>query len=184
MIAPQRSWYCLRSRPRREHLAAQHLVERTGVEVFAPRLAIRRQRRGGSVLPIIEPLFPGYLFARFAFGEELRFVCSTQEVYGIVHFGAHTPTVGDDLIEFLREQITVAHLAAPVLAEGDWVEVLTGCLTGSEGKVVTFDTAKSRAWVLLSILGQEVRVCLPAERLRRAGPAHIDFPSQLIADRG
>jgi len=183
MIAPQRSWYCLRSRPRREHLAAQHLVERTGVEVFAPRLAVRRSRRNGSTLPIIEPLFPGYLFARFAFSDDLRFVCSTQEVTGIVHFGAHTPTVADDLIEFLREQVTVAHTAAPVLEEGDWVEVLTGCLTGSEGKVVSFDTAKSRAWVLLSILGQDVKISLPAAKLRRAGPAHIDFPPQLIADR-
>jgi transcriptional antiterminator RfaH len=181
MIALQRRWFCLRARPRREHLAAQHLVERTGVEVFAPRLAIRRARRNGEAMVTVEPLFPGYLFARFVYGDDLRFVCSTQDVSGIVHFGDHTPPVPDDLIDFLREQVTTTHIAAPILVAGDWVEVLTGCLAGSEGRVVSFDNAKSRAWVLLSLLGQDVRISLPAATLRRAGPTFIDFPPQLLA---
>ena len=181
--APLR-WYCLRARLKREHFAAIQLAERTGVETFAPRLATRRARSTSGVFVTTEALFPGYLFARFALPTAARFVLSTPDITGLVHFGDHTPAVPEPLIDLLRTHATGTQPCAPVLGPGDWIEVLSGCLAGSQGRIVTFDTGRSRAWVLLALLGQDLRVCLPAAALRRTGPATLDFPPELLASCG
>ncbi len=143
-----------------------------------------RPRRDGSSSSSVEALFPGYVFARFCLPEDSRFVGSTPDITGIVHFGPHTPPVPDALIALLREHASAARPCAPVLAHGDWVKVLAGSLLGSEGRVVAFESGQSRAWVLLSLLGQDLRVSLPAANLRRTGPACIHFPPQLLASCG
>ncbi len=177
-------WYCLRARPKREHLAALQLTERTGVETFAPRLAVRRTTRRGIVATTTEALFPGYLFARFRLPDDARFVASSPDVTGLVHFGENIPVVPSPLIDLLRTHTTGLQTSAPLLGEGDWIEVLSGCLAGSEGRIVTFDSGQSRAWVLLALLGQDLRICLPTDALRRTGPAHLDFPPPLLASCG
>ena len=58
------AWFCLRSQHRHEHIAANCLRLMENVEVFCPRLRFVQPRRYGKVW-ITEPLFPGYLFARF-----------------------------------------------------------------------------------------------------------------------
>ncbi len=177
-------WYCLRARAKREHFAAQQLVERTGLEAFAPRLSVRRPQRHGGVATATEALFPGYLFARFSLAEHSRFATTTPDVTGIVHFGGHTPAVPDSLIALLRTHASIGSRCAPTLASGDWIEVLSGCLTGSQGQVVAFDSGHSRAWILLSFLGRDLRVCLPAASLRHSGAAYTDLPPQLLASCG
>ncbi|HLP08152.1 MAG TPA: transcription termination/antitermination NusG family protein [Opitutaceae bacterium] len=177
-------WYCLRACPKREHFAARQLADRTGIEAFAPRLAVRRPLRGGAVAVRTEALFPGYLFARFDLEADSRFVASTPDVTGLVRLGAHTPAVPGSLIELLRAHASGVQPCAPVLAPGDWIQVLSGCLAGSEGRIVTFDSGRSRACVLLALLGQELRIDLPAAALRRTGPASLDFPPQLLASCG
>ena len=177
-------WYCLRARLKREHFAARQLAERTGLEVFAPRLALRRPRRNGAVATMVEMLFPGYVFARFRLPVDSRLVASTPDITGIVHFGSHTPSVPDELIALLRQHATTERLCTPVLAAGDWVEVLTGSLLGAAGRIVAFESGQARACVLLSLLGQDLQVNLPAGALRRHGPACLDFPPQLLAACG
>jgi transcriptional antiterminator RfaH len=183
-IDPSLQWYCLRACPKREHFAARQLTERTGLEAFAPRLAVRRPGRGEALATRTEALFPGYFFARFDLGTNSRFVASTPDVSGIVRLGSYTPAVPESLIELLRTHASGQQPFAPVLAPGDWIEVLSGCLAGSEGRIVTFDSGRSRAWVLLALLGQELRINLPAAALRRTGPASLDFPPQLLASCG
>ena len=180
----QLQWYCLRARLKREHFAARQLAERTGLEVFSPRLALRRPQRSGAVATVVETLFPGYVFARFRLPVDSRLVSSTPDITGIVHFGSHTPPVPDDLIALLRQHATTEHFCTPVLAAGDWVEVLAGSLLGAEGRIVAFESGRQRACVLLSLLGQDLQVNLPAGALRRHGPACLDFPPQLLAACG
>ena len=59
-------WRCLRGKPKREHLAAQHL-RLAGFEAFCPRIRHQRRTVRGKVW-FVEALFPGYLFARPAIG--------------------------------------------------------------------------------------------------------------------
>lgn len=173
------AWYCLRSRTKRELFAAASLEERTGLEVFAPRLLVRRRgmREGRTTA---EPLFPSYLFCRFDPGRSLRLVLSTPDVSGVVRFGDRTPTVPDPMIEFLRTQTAQPHMVAPVLVLGDWVEVLTGSFMGQTGRVVSFASGEQRACILLALLGSEVRVTLPVASLK-APRTTPPFPSPLLA---
>ena len=43
------AWFCLRAQPKHEHIAAGHLRELPGIEVFLPRIRFRRQTRRGRL---------------------------------------------------------------------------------------------------------------------------------------
>src|SRR5690606_1020565 len=82
MTAPPPSapaWYCVRCQPKREHIAAERLRALEAVEVFCPRLRYRKATRRGKVW-WVEPLFPGYVLARFALAEMERAVTFCQGV--------------------------------------------------------------------------------------------------------
>ena len=51
-------WFCVRCQTKREHIAAGHLRELLGVEVFCPRLRYRKATRRGKIW-WMEPMFPG-----------------------------------------------------------------------------------------------------------------------------
>ncbi|MCH1497844.1 MAG: hypothetical protein L7U83_02140, partial [Akkermansiaceae bacterium] len=69
----QAAWYVLRTQLKREKLAAANLRRLDGVEVFLPRLKYQKTTRRGRVW-WTEPLFPGYLLARFSLVEMGRAV--------------------------------------------------------------------------------------------------------------
>ena len=160
-------WFCLRAEGRREHLAALNLAQRNEVEAFAPRLRVRRESRAGGVQTVTEALFPGYLFARFRYPEQVRRVVSTTGVLGLVAFGGPPPQLDDGTIAQLRQHASSAFVApiAPVFEEGDWVRVAAGCFRGTEGRVRLADAGHDRICVLLSLLGHEVEINLPADQL-------------------
>ena len=58
-------WYVLRTRPKSEHIAANALAQRSGIEVYCPRLKFRKMTSRGKVT-FTEALFPGYIFAYFS----------------------------------------------------------------------------------------------------------------------
>ena len=165
-------WFCLRAEGRREHLAALNLARRNQVEAFAPRIRVRREVRADGVQTMTEALFPGYLFARFQYPEQVRRVVSTTGVLGLVTFGGPPPRLDDGTIAHLRLHAVSAVAApiSPVFEEGDWVRVAAGCLRGTEGRVRQAAAGHERVCVLLCLLGHEVEISLPADQLiSRAG---------------
>jgi transcriptional antiterminator RfaH len=172
MQASGPGWFCLRGAGRREHLAALHLVQRSQVDAFAPRIRVRRESRSGCVKTVTEALFPGYLFARFQYPDQVRLVVSTTDVLGLVAFGGPPPRLAEATITYLRQQAEIAESAplAPVFEEGDWVRVAAGCLRGTEGRVRQSAHGHDRVCVLLSLLGHDVEISLPSDQLvGRAG---------------
>jgi len=79
-------WYCLRSQPKHEHIAAAHLRQTPGIEVFCPRIRIQRKTRRGLKW-FVEAMFPNYLFARFDRTQNQTLVRYSPGISGIVHFG-------------------------------------------------------------------------------------------------
>jgi transcriptional antiterminator RfaH len=161
------AWFCVRAEGRREHLAAFNLARRTQVEVFAPRIRVRRETRTGRIDTLTEPLFPGYLFARFKYPEQVRHVVSTAGVLGLVTFGGPPPPLADEAISFLRKHTEGRGPApaSPVFEEGDWVRIAGGCFRGTTGRVREFDARHARVRVLLSLLGHEVEISVPAAQV-------------------
>src|SRR5437763_14645592 len=97
------AWFCLRSQPKHEHIAAAHL-KKEGIEVYLPRIRFRRSTRQGPVW-FTEALFPNYLFARFELASCVRKVRHARGVRGVVHFGDQWPRIPDAVIEDLRKTI-------------------------------------------------------------------------------
>src|SRR5438105_2686758 len=87
-------WFCLKARPKHEHLAAIALRQRLGVPCFAPRIRYRKATRRGAVW-FVEAMFPGYLFAHFAYRELHRQVKHSPGVTSIVRFGDRVAAISE-----------------------------------------------------------------------------------------
>jgi transcriptional antiterminator RfaH len=177
------NWFCLRAQARREHIAATNLRERVAVEVFAPRIRRMLNTRHGVIMNSTEALFPGYLFARFTYRDQMRHVISTCGVTGIVAFGGQCPAVADRVIDYLRAEVSLAErvTAAPVLPEGSWVRILSGCFQYIEGRVLRFDPHHQRIQLLMVLLGGEVQVTVATEQVALLTPPRPLYPSGLLA---
>lgn len=158
--APQ--WYCVKTLPKREHIAAGHLREIEGVEVFCPRLRYRKATRRGKVW-WVEAMFPGYVLAKFVLKDLERLVGYSQGVRGLVRFGGEVPPVPGAVVEKLRREVRDrlseedaedTLTVGPEISAGDEVEVAHGPLGGFQGRVVTVLPGRERVRVLMEFLGQ------------------------------
>jgi transcriptional antiterminator RfaH len=153
-------WFCVRTQTKREHIAAGHLREVADVEVFCPRLRYRKATRRGKIW-WVEPLFPGYVLAKFNLAEMERAVSFCQGVRGLVRFGAIIPAVPDSFVESLRQDVRnrseddeELFSVSPVIEIGDEVEIAHGPLQGMRGTIVSVTPAAERVKILLEFLGQ------------------------------
>ena len=152
------AWYCARTKPKHEHIAAANLQSLLGLEVFNPRLKIERVTRRGIVRRI-EPLFPCYLFVR-AFGGQRNEIRYVSGVSTLVHFGQQIPMVADLVIEELRqcfqeeEFLSVEDRIDP----GAEVSVADGAFRGFQAIVLRVLPARQRVQILLDILGRQTLV--------------------------
>lgn len=163
MIAPPSNpaWFCVRSKPKHEHLAAAQLQEQAKIEIFVPRIRFRRSTRRG-VAWVTEALFPCYLFARFDLSSELRRIQSARDVTKVVHFGNHWPVVPDDAIAQLREIVGTGDVRVidPDLNPGDEVEIAGGAFHGLQAVVTRVIDGSRRVAVLLDFLGRQTMLDL------------------------
>lgn len=153
------AWFCVRTQTKREHIAAEHLRELEGIEVFCPRLRYRKPTRRGTIW-WLEPLFPGYVLAKFSLSESERAVTFCQGVRGLVRFGSEIPSISESFVESLRTEFKPDEVGgelltvAPTLRSGDEVEVANGPLAGMSGVVISIAPAAERVKILLEFLGQ------------------------------
>lgn len=170
------AWYCARTKPKHEHIAAATLRKNLGLEAFLPRLQVERATRRGPV-NAIEPLFPCYLFVRCVMEERLDEIKHTNGISSLVRFGGRVSMVEDSIIEELQdcfeadEPMTVEHRLTP----GSEVSVAGGAFDGMRAHVLRNLPAKRRVQVLLDILGQPtpVEVDRSAVILKESTVAHL-----------
>ena len=152
-VGPQ-AWYCARTQPKHEHIAAASLSRNLGLEVFHPRLKMERATRRGAVR-VIEPLFPCYVFVRcrHEYLDEIRYVTGISTV---VHFGRRIPIVPDPVIEELRQCFETEEPMAVEdrLYPGAEVTVAEGAFLGFSGIVLRVLPARQRVQILVDFLGR------------------------------
>ncbi len=154
-------WFCVRCQTKREHIAAGHLRELEGIEVFCPRLRYRKATRRGKIW-WVEPMFPGYILAKFPMVEMERAVTYCQGVRGLVRFGSEIPPVPESFVESIKREILSRKDAtedelvtlSPTLEPGDEVEVATGPFQGMQGTVISVPSGADRVKILLEFLGK------------------------------
>ena len=159
------AWFCVRSHPKHEHIAAAHLAKFDDVTVFNPRIRFARSTRQGPVW-VTESLFPNYRFARFDWKTGLAKVRYAAGVSQVVHFGTLWPTVPDEVIEQLRLTLGKDEIhEIPPLAVGDTVDISGGALHGLQGVITQLLPARERIKVLLDFLGRQTMVEVPVKAI-------------------
>src|SRR5437879_3119452 len=153
------AWFCIRTQPKHEHIAAAHLKREPGVEVYLPRIRFKRSTRRGPVW-FTEALFPSYLFARFDLAADLRKLSQVRGVTGVVHFGSQWPTIPDVVVDELRATVGAdeVHVIREDLQPGETVEISGGAFHGLQAVVARVVPGRERVAVLLEFLGRQTRV--------------------------
>lgn len=153
------AWYCVRTHPKREHIAAAQLRQESDLEVFLPRIRYRRSTRCGPAWAT-EALFRDYVFVRFDLAAALRRVQCSRAVRGVVHFGHRWPNVSDASIAELKAAMGEEHLRVieDTLHPGDTVRIAAGPMHGLHAVVTRLMPAKQRVAVLLDFLGRQTAV--------------------------
>lgn len=155
-----------------EKTAAVRLRQELEIEVFCPCVSFERMRRSGKAW-VREALFPGYVFARFAFAESFRQVQASHGISTIVSFGGCPAVIPNPVIDTLRESISDEEtiiIQVPVTA-GEEVQVVEGIFRGLRAVVTRVMPARQRLAVLVELLG-EIREVELAERAVLADVHH------------
>ena len=151
---PSDAWYCLRSRPKQEHIASANLRRLLRIEVFHPRLRLRKATTRGPVW-FTEPFFPGYLFACFEPAGLAEKVRRTFGVVDVVHFGPRWPVVPEDVIRDLQAIFGGVEIydLPRAFRPGEEVRIAEGSFAGLTAVVHRYAPASQRVQVLLDFLG-------------------------------
>ena len=158
-LIPEPVWFCLKTQPKREHLAATALRRQFGVECFSPRLRFRRMTQRGPVW-FVEAMFPGYLFAKFVYSTQHRAVESSHGISGIVHFGDRLATLPENIVAALQSSVgaeEVVTLDCSVQVDQS-VEIIEGPFQGLQVVVTNLLPAKERIRVLFEFLGRPLEI--------------------------
>ena len=148
------AWYCARTKPKHEHIAAANVRKHLKLEVFNPRLRMERATQRGIVRSV-EPLFPCYIFVRCVIEEKLNEIQHMNGVSSLVRFGHRIPKVGDTIIEELQKHFEAEEPMAVEdrLSPSDEVTIADGAFAGMQAKVLRVMPATRRVQILLDILG-------------------------------
>jgi transcription antitermination factor NusG len=118
------AWYALRVFSRREGLPERQLAA-LHFPSFNPQCKVRK-RYSDRFVHVDKPIFPGYLFARFALHDK-AIVLSCLGVTSIVSAASRPIAIPDAEIENLRAAIAASPAAQPVaFAPGQRVKVRCG----------------------------------------------------------
>jgi transcriptional antiterminator RfaH len=172
---------------KREHIAAAHLRQLPGVEVFNPQLRLLRSTRRGRMVTT-ESLFPNYLFARFDSNFMLEKIGCTPSVKFVLRFGERVPAIPDSVIEEL--QLRLADVGSQVYtavpSEGEEVEIAAGAFVGTKARVIHVLPARQRVRILLDVMGRSVTTELSLNAVlfdRRDGAQTAFRREQTLAGR-
>ena len=159
-------WFVVNTHPHKEMLAQQNL-ESQGFAAYCP-LIVKRVRHSRRAYDARRPLFPSYIFVNVAQTEgRWRPVQSTFGVRSIVFQGEEPGLISGALIESLRSREIDGVVVKPSerFHVGQSVSVQGGPLDGLAGDILEL-REKDRVLVLLSLMGQAVKVHVEADKLR------------------
>jgi transcriptional antiterminator RfaH len=151
-------WYCIQAKPRNEKRALFH-VTRAGIETLHPLIETYTSRSATSK-KVLEPLFPGYFFARFSIGDHYPTVRWARGVKQILGNQKGPIPVGEEVIGEIQKRIDSHGVARRPydLKPKDPVKVKAGPLRDLIGVFDCWVPKEGRVRILLRLLGHETSV--------------------------
>jgi len=162
-------WYAVQTKPKQECRAEQNLRV-WACETFAPTISERSPLKIGTQTGYRNaPLFPGYIFARFATQQDLWRIRRTSGVHDVVTFGNLPARVDDDIIALLRTRVAESERQGPVphFLPGEHVRIQDGPLRNLVGIFERELNGFERVAVLLSTIACRARTVLDPRSLAR-----------------
>lgn len=147
------SWYVVHTKPRAEERTLESLRQKV-IHIFLPRLLVHR-RHGSRRWQALEPLFPGYLFARFPLQPECLYqVRWTPGVKRLLGDEATPIPVPDEVVQYLKERELEQGFIVPAqpFTSGTQVRFTTGPFELLEGIIDRPVSRADRARVLLTLV--------------------------------
>ena len=163
-------WYAIHTHPHQEERADANL-RTLKIDTFAPKLKERHfQRYTGKLFYKTQPLFPGYIFARFAGPTMLAKVSFTRGVNCVVNFGDGPVPVEDEIIELIRSRVDNdgCFIRKENFKCGDKVTFTNGVFKNLTGIFEREVQAKNRVILLLATLGYQGRIEVDSELVQKA----------------
>jgi transcriptional antiterminator RfaH len=163
-----RNWYALQTKPKQEFRAELNL-KAWRVETFTPKIKGRRRAYSGVVkAPVIKPLFPGYIFARFNPETLLHKIVFTRGVQNVVSFGGNPTPVEDDIIDLMRMRATddIINLTEE-FKDGDKVVIQEGPFKDFVGVLDGHVKDDERVRILLLTISSQVHVTVARDWIKK-----------------
>jgi len=164
-FAHELRWYVARTQPRAEMRAVVNL-QKQGFEVFCPRFR-KSRRHARRVENVLVPLFPSYIFVRFALSRNRwRSVNGTRGVSHMIMQGELPQAVARGIVESLQQRMRSDGTIDVTrrLRVGQSVRIAHGPFADLIGTLDQLD-AEGRVRVLLQLLGRSVSVALSGDAL-------------------
>jgi transcriptional antiterminator RfaH len=153
-------WYAIHTHPKQESRAEGNL-KAWRVETLFPRTrGCRLNEFTGEPSYFTKPLFPGYLFARFAINSLLHKVRFTRGVHSVVCIGCDPAPVDDRVIEIIAAHVDDAGFVKVGVDLEPGVKVLIqgGPFRGLTGIFEREASAADRIKILLDCVGFQAHV--------------------------
>ncbi|HVF42750.1 MAG TPA: transcription termination/antitermination NusG family protein [Pyrinomonadaceae bacterium] len=162
-------WYAIHTKPKQE-IRAESNLRAWHVETFAPKIRERRYNQfTGKATQITKPLFPRYIFARFAAGALLHKVSFTRGVQSVVCIDGWPTRVDDEIIEMIQSRKDEEGFIriGEEFCCGDKVVITEGPLRNFMGVFDRKMKDEQRASILLSTVSYQNRVLIEVSALRK-----------------
>ncbi len=144
-----KKWFVVNTKPKNEDRAATNLIS-GGIEALSPKLKLKKFRNNRFVY-VIEPMFPGYIFARFHPVDDFRLVKYARGVKTIVHFGEKIVPIHEELIDFIKSRLEngIATIEKKPILKGEKIIIKEGPFKGLTGIFEREMEGKERVAILL-----------------------------------
>ena len=158
-------WYAVSTKPHQERQAELY-IKQWDIECFLPLLKankiIRRTRK-----TVIEPLFPGYLFAQFELEKHYRAVSYATGVRKVVEFGSGPVELDATMIDAIKERLNNGYVTpqSERFKMGQIVHINGGPLTGLEAVFMREMTDRNRVLLLLNTLGLHAKLTIGSDQV-------------------
>ena len=156
-------WFVVRTHPHGEFKALGHIL-RQGFDAYLPRY-LKRRRHARKTDTVQSPLFPGYLFVGMdPETARWRVLNSTVGVSELICHDGRPAPLPDDVIDDIRGQeddrgyVVIGRRAT--MRRGDRVRITDGAMSDHVG-IFDAQSDSHRVFLLLELLGRQVRVKLP-----------------------
>ncbi len=166
------NWFAVHTKASQEEVAALNIA-RLGIDVFIPK-RLGHKLVWGVSYPVLKPLFPRYVFAKFRPDAHLHSIRYARGVRHVVSFGDLPLPVEERIIFEIQARINsegYVRLDSAAFRKGDCVTVEEGPFCGLTGMFERELNKQDRVALLLDTIRFQARVVVEKHCLKLAREA-------------